>query len=213
MQIDITSSIAFAKLAQVEELAKKLAAAENILEQGYAKLAFLLEEVAEKRHWIGTYESFGDFVTHISESYQIGKSQLYNYRAAARDLEGAVTQEQMDTMGISKALALREAQNSTGAIPQNILTAALDQKTTVKDIKKLLYDAGTITRPEDGTWADLDYSCYCTDEERQEINDASKAARRMDPPISETLPEHVQRKEVLLRFSREFLAAYANLLD
>lgn len=198
------------KLAEVETLAKKLAAAENMLEKGYAQLAFLLEDVAEQRHWIGTYDSFGDFVEHISATYSVGKSQLYNYRAAARDLEGAVTPEQMDTMGISKALALREGRNSMGSVPENIITAAMDPKVTVKDIRKLLFDAGHVTAPEEGTWMDLDYSCYVTDEERKEINDAANAARHMDPPIQESLPVFVQRKEILLRFAREFLAAYAD---
>jgi hypothetical protein len=57
---------------------------------------------------------------------------------------------------------------------------------------------------------DLDYSCYVTDEERKEINDAANAARHMDPPIDEKSKEFMQRKEILLRFSREFLAAYSD---
>ena len=210
MEQAIELATAQEKLAEVETLVKKLVAAENTLEQGYAKLAFLLEDVAENRYWHGTYESFGDFVTHISTTFNIGKSQLYNYRSAARDLEGAVTQEQMDTMGISKALALREARNNTGDVPQNVIEAALDPKTSVKDIKKLLFDAGQITKPEDGTWMDLDFSCYVTDSEKQEIQDAANAARHLDPPIQESLPPFVQRKEILLRFAREFLAAYAD---
>jgi hypothetical protein len=210
MEKSIVNPEALAKLEAVEKLVKQLAEAETTLEHGYARLAFMLEEVCEERSWAGTYESFGDFVTHISESYRIGKSQLYNYRAAARDLEGAVTQEQMDTMGISKALALREAHNNVGEIPQNVIDAALDPAVTVKDVKKLLYDSGHIVKPEDGTWMDLDFSCYVTDAEKQEIQDAANAARHLDPPIQESSKEFMQRKEIFLRFSREFLGAYAN---
>ena len=200
--------VAQEKLAATETLVKTLAAAEGQLELGYAKLAHALAEISEFRYWQGAYKSFGEFVQHISDTYNLGKSQLYSYMAAARDLGDSVTEDQMNTMGISKALALREAKNSTGEIPPAALTAALDPTVAVKDIRKLLYDAGTITKPEDGTWYDLDYSCYVTDEERAEINDAARAARRMDPPISESLPDHMQRKEILLRFSREFLATY-----
>ena len=200
--------VAAEKLQEVETLVKTLAAAEGQLEVGYAKLAFLLRDVSENRYWDGTYKSFGEFLQHLSDRYNLGKSQLYNYLSTARDLGDGVTEEQLNQMGISKALVLREAKNATGMIPPSALEAALDPKITVKDIKKLLYDAGTIVKPEDGTWCDLDFSCYCTDEERAEINDARKAAMRTDPPVSEALPEHMQRKEVLLRLSREFLAAY-----
>lgn len=203
-------AVSHEKLQEVESLVQQLAAAEKTLENGYAKLAFLLEDVAENRYWHGTYESFGDYIEHISNNYQIGKSQLYNYRAAARDLEGAVTPEQMDTMGISKALALREAQKSSGTIPENVLTASLDPKVTVKDIRKLLFDAGHIVKPEDGTWMDLDFSCYVSDSERDEINEAANAARHVDPVVQESLAPFTQRKEILLRFAREFLAAYAD---
>ena len=201
--------VAQEKLVAAETLVKTLAAAEGQLELGYAKLAHALAEISEQRHWIGTYKSFGEFIQHISDTYNLGKSQLYSYMAAARDLGDSVTEDQMNAMGISKALALREAKNSTGIIPSVVLDRALDPAVTVKDIRKLLYDAGTITKPEDGTWCDLDFSCYCTDEERAEINDAQKAARRTDPPISESLPDHMQRKEILLRFAREFLGAHA----
>lgn len=205
----LMSVVAQTKLAEVETLVAKLAAAEGQLEVGYAKLAYLLDDVAQHRHWDGTYKSMGEFMDHISTTFNISKAQLYNYRAAAHDLGDSVTEEQMNTMGISKALALRQAKNNTGSIPQNVMDAALDTTVTVKDIRKLMYDAGTITKPEDGTWMDLDFSCYVSDEERAEIADAQKAAIQMDPPISQALREFQQRKEILLRFAREFLAAYA----
>jgi ribosomal protein S6 len=206
----LVNAVAQEKLAEVETLVKNLADAEGKLEIGYAKLAYLLRDVSEQRYWLGTYDSFGEFIAHISGTYNIGKSQLYNYLSTARDLGDGVTEEQLNQMGISKALALRDAKNASGTIPQNVLTAALDPKVTVKDIRKLLYDAGTITKPEDGTWCDLDFSCYVSDEERKEINDAANAARHMDPPVDEKQKDFMQRKEILLRFSREFLAAYAD---
>lgn len=197
------------KLQQTEALVAKLAAAEGQLELGYAKLAHALADISEHRHWMGTYKSFGEFVDHISNTYNLGKSQLYSYMAAARDLGDSVTEDQLNTMGISKALTLRTAKNSTGTVDPTVLTAALDSKVTVKDMKKLLYDAGTITRPEDGTWCNLDFSCYYTPEERATVDDACKSARREDPPISESIPEHMQQKEILLRFAMSFLSTCA----
>lgn len=202
-------AIATEKLQAVETLVKGLAEAEQKLEHGYAKLAYMLEEVAEKRYWTGTYESFGAFLDRISGEYSIGKSQLYNYRSAARDLEGSVTQDQMDTMGISKALVLREAKNSTGLIPEKALIAALEPKTTTDSLKKLLFESQNPV-PLSGKWRKLDFSCYYDDDEAQEIGDAMNAARHGDPVINQKLPDHMQFKEILLRFAREFLGAHAD---
>lgn len=202
-------AIATEKLTAVETLVKGLAEAEQKLEHGYAKLAYMLEEVAEKRYWNGRYESFGAYLDYIGGTYNIGKSQLYNYRSAARDLEGSVTSSQMDTMGISKALVLRDAKNNTGLIPEKALNAAMDPKTTTDNLKKLLFDAQNPIVPESGKWVKLDFSGYYTEEEKQEISDAMNAARHGDPVINQKLPDHMQSKEVLIRFAREFLAANA----
>lgn len=204
--IDLSAKV---KLEEVEMLVSNLAAAEGQLEAGYAKLAFLLQDVHEKRYWMGTYESFGGFLSHLSERFNLKKSQLYNYLSAARELGGTVTESQLNQMGISKALALREAKLASGSVPENVLTAALDPKVTVKDVKRMLFEAAVVQKPEDGRWFDLDFSCYLTPEEHQEIMDAANAARHIDPPISETLKDFMQRKEILLRFAREFLAANA----
>jgi hypothetical protein len=204
----IINAVAVEKLQATEALVKTLAAAEGQLELGYAKLANALAEISEQRYWQGSFESFGQYVEHISDTYKLGKSQIYKYLSAARDLGDSDTEDQLNTMGISKALCLREAKNSTGQIPESALSAALDSKVSVKDMKRLLYESKVLVKPEDGTWADLDFSCYVTEEERAEISDARKAAMRTDPPVSEALPEHMQKKETLLRFAREFLAAY-----
>ena len=210
----LVNVVAQEKLAEVETLVSKLADAESQLEGGYAKLAYLLCDVSEKRYWMGTYDSFGDFLKHISTKYNLGRSQLYNFMNCARDLGDSVTQEQLNEMGISKALVLRGAKNESGSIPLNVLEAAQDPAVSVKDVKRMLYDSGTVTRPEDGSWMDLEFSCYVTESERQEIQDACNAARHMDPPINEAQKDFLQRKEILLRFSREFLAAYAeNVID
>jgi hypothetical protein len=200
--------VAQEKLQEVETLVSKLAEAEGQLEKGYAHLAFLLRDVSEQRYWMGVYDNFGDFLTHLSQRYNVGKSQLYNYLSTAKALGGEITEEQLNQMGISKALALRAAKEATGTISSAIVDRALDPKVTVKDLKKILFDAGSLTKPEPGDWIDLDFSCYVTEEERKEIQDACNAARHVDPPIDERQPQFLQRKEILLRFSREFLAAY-----
>lgn len=198
-----------AKLEEVETLVSNLAAAEGLLEAGYAKLAFLMNEVSANRYWTGTYGSFGEFLNHLSEKFNLKKSQLYNYLSVARELGGIVTEDQLNTMGISKALALREAKLTSGTVPESVIEAALNPTTTIKDVKKMLYDEGHAPKPEDSSWMSLDFSCYVSDSEREEINNACNAARHTDPPISPTLKDFMQRKQILLRFAREFLGAYS----
>lgn len=200
--------VASEKLVEVETLVSKLAAAEGLLEAGYAKLAFLLRDVSEQRYWDGSYKSFGEFLNHLSDKFKLGKSQLYNYLSTARDLGGDVTEEQLNIMGISKALALREAKNTTGTIPENVLTAALDPTVTVKDIKRLLFESNHLPELEQGTWFDAEMEFYVTAEERAEILQAFDIAMKVDPPISEKQKTYGQKKEIMLRLCREFIGTW-----
>lgn len=208
----LVNQVAIQKLAEVETLVGQLSNAENELEKGYAHLAFLLKEVSEKRYWEGEHESFGDYLGHLSQTYNLGKSQLYSYLSTARDLNGDVTEAQLNSMGISKALAVRGQKNATGSISGTVMEAALDPQVTVRDIKKLIFEETNAAPTEDSAWMDLDMSCYVSDEERREIQDAANAARHLDPPINDELKTHQVRKEILLRFAREFLGQYSDAI-
>lgn len=204
----IVTKLAQEKLEEVDSLVSNLAAAETQLERGYAKLGCLLNEIQENLYWQGYYESYGEFLAHIQEVYGISKSQLYNYRAAAHDLIGSVTEEQMNQMGISKALTLRAAKRNNQTIPDDVIAKALDKSVTVEDLKQILFESHHIERPEDEDWISLDFSCYVSEEEKNTIQTAMKIAKQIDPPIAGTLPDHMQQKEILLRFAIEFLNTY-----
>lgn len=190
----------------METLVSKLAEAENQLETGYAQLAFVLADVSKNRYWEGSYESFGDFMNHLHTKFNLGKRQLYNYLSVARELGTDVSQQQLNDMGISKALVLRDAKKASGTVPELSVKAAQDPQVTVKDLKQLLYDSKALPKPQDGDWLDLDFSCYVTPEERETFNDAANAARHSDPSISETLSESAARKEILMRWAMSFLS-------
>lgn len=206
----IVSLVAQEKLQEVEILVQKLSIAEGELEKGYAHLAFLLRDVSEKRYWLGQHKSFGDFLNYLSVTFNLGKSQLYSYLSTARELGDSVTETQLNEMGINKAKTLRDAKSQSGSIPLNVIEAATRPEVTVKGLKKMLFDAGTITEPQDGVWCDLDFSCYLSEDEKAEVLDAANAARHIDPPVDEKQKDFLQRKEILLRFAKEFLAAYAD---
>lgn len=202
--------IAQEKLAEVEKLSARLAAAEGQLETGYAKLAFLLKEVSENRYWHGTYKNFGEFLSNLQTKFNLRKSQMYNYLSTARELQGQLGEEELNKMGISKALVLRDVRATSGHdVPDAVVAQALDPKVTVKDLKKILYDSGNLTKPEEGTWHNFDLSGYYTDEEWATIQDAANAARHTDPPIPESIAEHVQRKSIGYRWAQNFLETFA----
>ena len=206
----IVSALAAEKLGEIETLVATLAGVEGQLEGGYAKLAYLLRDASENRYWEGPYKSFGEFVTHLSSKYYLGRASLYNYMSTARELGDDVTQEQLNNMGISKAMVLRDAKKEKGILPADSVSKAVESGVTVKELKKLLFEASNDFGPDDGTWMDCGFEFYASDEERALINDAANAARRIDPVIEEKGKDFMQRKEILLRFCREFLAAYAD---
>jgi hypothetical protein len=208
MSETIINAEAAAKLQEVDSLAAKLGAAEAQLEAGYGQLAVGLKEISEHRYWEGTYENFGEYMSHLSEKHKMGNRQLYNYLTVARELS-SVSPLQLSTMGISKALVLRDSAKHSGMIDQAHIEAALDPKVTVKDLKRILFEAKVSPKLEDGTWLDAEFEFYVNDEERAELHAAANAARHMEPPISQTLTEMMQRKEIALRWAREFLSTHA----
>lgn len=202
-------ALAQTKLIEIETLAAKLGAAETMLESGYGQLAFLLKDVRDNKYWIGTYDSFGDFMLHLRDTHNLGKSQLYKYMFTATELGALVTPEQLSQMGIAKAVALSDAKEQGGEISEATLAAATDPKVTVKDLKKMLFEENHSLPPEDGTWRDCGFEFYATDEEWALLNAAANAARHTDPVTSEKLEPFMQLKDVLLKWAGEYYGAHA----
>lgn len=206
----IVIALAQEKLAEIDALAAKLGAAETLLESGYGELAFRLKEMRDNKYWVGVYTSFGDFIAHLGDTYNIGRSQLYKYMFTASELGEIVTPEQLSGIGITKAVALSDIKAQDGTISDAALAAASDPKVTVKDLKKLLFSENNkIAQPEDGTWRDCGFEFYATDEEWALLNSAANAARHTDPVTSEKLAPFMQLKDIVLKWAREYYGAYA----
>lgn len=205
----MTEAIALNALETVNRLAEQLGAAESMMEHGYAELAEALLVVQEGRFWEGEYESWGAYMAAITEKHKMGRAQLYHKVAVCRELRGLVDAADLTSMGISKASVLADISRANGTLPNDAIAEAKNPETTVKELKRALAEAAHAPEQEDGEWMDLNFAFYVTAEERAEINDAMLAARQMDPPISNTLKDFMQRKEIVLRFAREFLATYS----
>ena len=198
-------------LNKVEALAKRLGIAEVALEHGYAEFAAALLNVQENRFWEGEFESWGKYIEHITQTYNLGKAQLYHKVAVVRQLQGMVEPQDLTNMGISKASVLADAARlNNGILPNEAIAAAQDEKATVKDLKKKVNEILNVAQPEDGEWMDLGFAFYVTEEEKTELQEAMAAARQQDPVISNTLKDFMQRKEIALRWARDFLATYSS---
>lgn len=194
-------------LHRIDFLVTRLAMAEESLEQGYAKLGYLLTEVSEKGYWRGQYESFGKYVLAVGDKFSKGKTQIYNYFSTVRELKDHVSETQLGQMGISKASELRRAVKSSGVGPsQEIISEAVKPEVTVADVRKLLFDAKQIPAEdaEKSQWLDLEAAFYVTADEKTVIQEAIKLAERTDPIIQKDIKQSARMKEIILRFAIEY---------
>lgn len=207
----MSEELATNALNKVNELAEKLGVAEAVLEGGYAELADALLNVRENRYWEGQWESWGEYFKFVSEKHNLGRAQLYHKVAVVKELQGVIEPSVLSEIGISKSSVLADAHRASGGtgIPKELIARARDEKVTVKDLKKALAEATHAPEHEDMEWLDVNYAFYVTPEEKAEIQEAERAARGIDPPISTSIKDFMQRKEILLRFCREFLSTYS----
>lgn len=202
----MTEALATQKLSAVESLVEQLADAEQKLEAGYAHLGLLLDDVMKQRYWEGTYESFGSFMAHLSEKYNVGRAQLYNYRhTVTKLLEAGIEPEEMNKMGINKARALARVENP----PANVIEAALKPTVTAKQVENMLDEALHRPQREDTEWHNLQFKFYLTDEEYATLSDAANAARHGDPAIPNDVSETEQNKQIVLKWAQEYLASHS----
>ena len=212
----MSEELALSALSKVEELAGKLGEAEALLESGYAELASAILDVRENRYWEGEqYASWGDYMKYIADKFHMGRAQLYHKIGVVKELQGVVEPEHLSEMGIAKASVLADAHRAAGGsgIPKELIARAREEKTTVKQLKQAIAEATHGIAPEETGWYDMNFAFYVTDEERKELQEADELARSLDPPISTTLKDFMQKKEVALRWAREFMATYVQKED
>lgn len=205
-QIEIVPAEKQAALAKVEELAKKLGQAETLLERGYAQFAQALLTVQKHKYWEDSFVSWGDYLDNVTTKFNLGRAQLYHKLSTVKQLQESVSLEDMTEMGISKATVLANVHSKYGSLPSGSVEMA--KELTVKELKQSLAEALHTPEEDHMEWMDLGYAFYVTPEEKAEIVAAEKAAREQDPAISTSLKDFMQKKEIVLRFVREFLATY-----
>lgn len=197
-----------AALRKVEVVAKEMAQTEQICERGYATLGYLILEVSEMQYWKVHYSTFRDYLKGVALISKKTPQQLHRYFITVRDLIDEFTPSQLEEIGITKAMRLRQAKDYAIVLPPEIISAALDPKVTVRDLKKLI--STTLRLPEeDGDYMDLEMEFVVSPEQRQLIEQAIAVAIRTDPITKSTISKSAQMLDVFQKLAMEFLGAHS----
>jgi hypothetical protein len=195
-------------LIQVEHQAKEMAKTEQLCERGYAHLGWLLLHVAEMQYWRVHYSTFRDYLKSVALVAHKTPEQLQRYFLTVRDLSDTFRPDQLEAMGITKAMQLRQAKDYALVLPSALITAALDSKVTAKDLRKLI--SITLKMPEeDGDWMDLECEFMVSPEQRELLEQAIDVARHTEPMTKSTISKSQQMLDVMQKFAMEFMGAHS----
>jgi hypothetical protein len=199
---------------EIDELLDEIKSGELCLATNYAKLGNQLLKIRSKKHWIALgFRSFGSYIESIKERIDKGRTQLYMFISVAEKLLPSIAEEDLNRMGISKALELQRIVAQTGMKPpQDLIERALNPVTTREQLRGEVFKHLHCPEDEQGTYWDLG-GFYVTPEERKEINRGFDIAARVDPVVPLDWPEHARKKEIMQRLIREFLSTYEQLVE
>jgi len=198
---------------KIEQVVSIIVAEKRALDSNYVKLSQYINEVRQKKYWLlGNYRTFGDYLESIEKKFGLGHSQLYVGMKVARNLLPSVAEKDLVDMGITKAGVLSKyvEQSGQNVVPEEILTLAKDPKTRSDQldaaVNAKLHNVGM----EKGKWYSMG-GFFCTEDEKQEIEDALALAGSIDPLVPNNIPMWQQHKEKVLRLAREFMGTYAGV--
>jgi len=193
-----------------DQIIKVIVRERESLDRNFVKLAQIINEVRQKKYWLlGNYKNFGEYLAGCETKFGVGHSQIYVGMKIVRNLLPALAGEDLVNMGITKAGVLSKFVEQSGqtSIPDDILQIAKDPDKKTEDLE-IAVNAKLHNVPlEKGTWINLG-GFFCTEEEKQEINDALELAGSIDPVVPNNIPAWQQHREKVLRLAREFLGSY-----
>jgi len=195
-------------LREIDAHAYQMALAEDGIERGFAHIGLMLLEAAEMEYWRVRHDTFREYLKVVAAKAKRSPGQLQQYLYTVRDLIGVFTPAQMETMGITKAIKLRQAKDYAIVLPAPLKTAALDPKISVGELKKMISE--TLKMPEDdGDYMDCEMEFMVTPEQRATIEQAIDVAMRTDPITKQTISKSAQMLDVMMKLSQEFLGAHS----
>ena len=194
-------------LQRVAMQAGAMAAVDDQFERGYAHLGWLLLEVAELQLWRVCYTTFREYLRSVAVISKKTPEALHRYFLTVRDLSDTFSAAQLELIGITKAMKLRQAKDYAIVLPKNIVDAALDSNITVKELHKLI--STTLRMPEEeGDWMDLDFAFMVSPEQRALFEQTIEVAMHTEPLTKSTISKSAQMLDVFQKLAMEFLAAH-----
>lgn len=202
-------------LEEMEHTLDSIRSGELKLATSYARLGRQLLRVKERQFWLTWgFKSFGQYIDDLRGKIGRQRSQLYNVVSVAERLLPSVSESDLEKMGITRASELSKfAKYSGKKVSQELLDIALDPNKSVEDLHVAVLEGLNQKDEVKGTWWPEYGGFYCTPDERLELKQAAEAAKRIDPQIDPNMPEHCVRKEIVLRWAREFYGTYSGVLN
>jgi len=199
-----------AVLHDITTTVESIRSGELKLAMSWVHLGSLLLKAQTRKHWITWgYESFGKLIDDLRGKLDRQRSYLYNVVDVSERLLPSMSEEDLEKIGISKANQLaRYCKQSGLPVPKDLLDVAFNETTSVEDLHVAVLEALNEKGEVKGNWWSFD-GFYLLPDEKSEILQAVELAKRVDPPIPATLPDHEQRKQVMLKFAREFYGTWA----
>ena len=149
------------RMRNVETQAAKMAVVEDGLERGYAHLGMMLLEVAEMQYWRVHHDTFRGYLKSVAVKAKRTPGQMQQYFLTVRDLSDTFNSSQLESMGITKAMRLRQAKDYAIVLPAEVVKAALDSSVTAKELKKVISTALKMPE-EEGDYLDLEFEFVVT---------------------------------------------------
>lgn len=195
-------------LSRVVETAEKLGAMESSCDSGWAYMGWLLLGVAQMQLWRVKYDSFRAYLRSVSEISRKTPEQLQRYFLTVRDLADVFSRQQLEGIGITKAMRLRQVKDFAVVFPENIIKAALDPGVSARQLKKEIGQTFNL-EVDDGDWMDLECEFMVTPEQRALLEQAIDVAMHTEPLTKQTVSKSAQMLDVMTKFAQEFLGAHA----
>lgn len=212
---------------EIDTLVGQISGHELKLSRSYARLGGLLREVKNQQYWI-TYgfERFSSYLENIRGRIGRERSQVYAILSVAETLLPAMTEEQLETVGITKAHELKRLVKEGGSLeavlienrvsdPETgesgtivrIMDYAADPKVTAKQLRVKVNELLHVTEDVQGLWLDLG-GFYATQDERKEIEQFWELGKKLLAPKDDQ-QDHVWKKIVFMDSVREAVSTWA----
>ena len=198
-----------AALVTVDTKAAEMAVATDSCERGFAHLGYLLLEVAEMQYWRVKFDTFQEYLKSVGKAAKKTPGELQKYFLTVRDLIDTFTPDQLEQMGITKAIKLRNTKDYAIVLPQAVIDAALDPEVTVKDLKEVV--ARVLKMPEDekAEYIDLEFEFLATPERKAFVEQVLYAVDHTEPFPKKTISAAEQAWQRFEKMGMEFLSSHS----